>query len=439
METRANYALIGLFTLSVMTAAFLFVYWFSGSDASAKLTPYRIVFTGSVSGLSRGSSVLYNGLRVGEVTSLRLLPLDPSKVVARVEIDSGTPMNVDTKARLEFQGLTGVASIQLSGGTPESKPLVAQDPGQPPVIYADRSDFQDLLESAQRLARKADDVLTRADQVFAENAGAIRATVKNVETFSGALAANSEGVGRFLSSTGAAADRIAALSVDLQTLSDSLDRVVRAVDPQDVKRIVANVREVTDTFASQREAFGVFIADAAKLAVRLNESAVKFDTVLSDASGVLKGIDREKIAGIVDNADRFAKSLGDNSQRVDDVVRNAQELTGKLNKAADKVEGVLASIQTFLGSDETKGALGDVGEMARSIRKLADNLDKRTAEITAGINRVTGPALREYESLAAEGKRTLTDINRTLRSFEKNPQQLLFGAKPSIPEYSGRP
>jgi phospholipid/cholesterol/gamma-HCH transport system substrate-binding protein len=77
--------------------------------------------------------------------------------------------------------------------------------------------------------------------------------------------------------------------------------------------------------------------------------------------------------------------------------------------------------------------------MARSIRRLADNLDKRTQEITAGINRVTGPAVRQYEALAEDGRKTLNDIGRTLRSLEKNPQQLLFGSKPTIPEYSGRP
>jgi phospholipid/cholesterol/gamma-HCH transport system substrate-binding protein len=439
METRANYALIGLFTLSVLTAAFLFVYWFSGGDTSSKQTPYRVVFTGSVSGLSRGSAVLFNGLRVGEVTSLRLLPNDPSKVVARVDIDSSTPVNTDTRARLEFQGLTGVASVQLSGGGgPDSKPLTSPEPGQPPIIYADRSDFQDLLESAQRLARKADDVLTGLGQVVAENKGPLNNTLKNVETFSNALAQNSEGVAKFLASTGNAADRIAELSVDLQKLTGSLDRIVQAVDPQDVRKIVTNVRELSDTLAGQRERFATLVDDAAKLASHLNDTAGKLDGVLADAGSILKGVDQKKVAAIVDNADRFAKALGDNSARVDEVVRNAQELTAKLNKAADKVEGVLASVQQFLGSDETKGALGDIGEMARSVRVLADNLDKRTAEITTGINRVTGPALREYESLAADGKRTLGELNRTLRSFEKNPQQLLFGAKPSIPEYSGR-
>ncbi|MFL5317249.1 MAG: MlaD family protein, partial [Microvirga sp.] len=144
METRANYALIGLFTLGVIAAGFLFVYWFSGGESGARRQPVRVVFNGSVSGLSKGSVVGFNGLRVGEVTDLRLLPEDPRRVVATIEVDRATPIRTDTRARLEFQGLTGVAQIALVGGEPGSPPL-QPGPGQPlPTIFADRSDFQDL-------------------------------------------------------------------------------------------------------------------------------------------------------------------------------------------------------------------------------------------------------------------------------------------------------
>ncbi|MGL4443115.1 MAG: MlaD family protein [Alsobacter sp.] len=506
METRANYALIGLFTLVVMAAAFGFVFWFSGKDATTKLVTYRVVFNGSVSGLSRGAQVLYNGLRVGEVTTLQLQADDPSKVVARIDVDSTTPMNVDTRARLEFQGLTGVASIQLSGGSPGAKPLASPDGKQPPVIYADRSDFQDLLESAQRLAKRFDDVLTRADSLFADNAGSISRTVRNVETFSDALAQNSAGVAQFLSSTGNAADKIASLSVDLQRLTGDIDRIVTGVNPDDVSKIISNIQEVTATFAGEKNRISSIISDAAaltsrlnqvsgvletalgevselfkaispdavgrtvqnldvfaktlganaqqvddvlrnagELSAKLNKAGDRIDGVLADAGtalksldGALKGVDGTKVARTIDNIDRFTTALGANSGKVDEIVRNATELTEKLNRSADKVDGVLASVESVVGSPETKGAITQISEMATSIRRLADNLDRRTADITAGLNRVTGPGLRDIEQLTLDGRKTLGELNRTLRSFERNPQQLLFGSKPSIPDYTGR-
>lgn len=172
METRANYAMIGLFTLGVIAAAFLFVWWAAGRDTRSQL-PYRIQFTGSVSGLTRGSVVLYNGLKIGEVTSIALSSSDPGKVIAWISVEGTTPINEDTRARLEFQGLTGVASIQMTGGTPNSKRLLVDDVTSPPLIIADRSDFQDLLENAQRLSRRADDVLGHAEKNICRQRNAV--------------------------------------------------------------------------------------------------------------------------------------------------------------------------------------------------------------------------------------------------------------------------
>src|SRR5205814_250091 len=138
METRANYALIGLFTLAALVAGFGFVYWFSGRDAGARRDQYRIVFAGSVAGLNTGNSVLFNGLRVGEVKSITLSPDDPRLVVALVEIERSTPVKRDTKATLEAQLLSGVASIALAGGDQSSPKLDAKS-GEIPTIIAERS------------------------------------------------------------------------------------------------------------------------------------------------------------------------------------------------------------------------------------------------------------------------------------------------------------
>src|ERR1700741_2102924 len=102
METRANYVLIGLFTLAVIAGGFLFVMWFSGLGKGAQHKTYEVVFTGSVSGLSRGSLVSFN-------------PGDPSRVGAMIDVIANTPVKTDTKAHLESQGLTGVATLALTG------------------------------------------------------------------------------------------------------------------------------------------------------------------------------------------------------------------------------------------------------------------------------------------------------------------------------------
>src|SRR3981081_585122 len=113
METRANYVLIGLFTLAVILGGFGVVYWCNQIGARA---PYRIVFEGSVSGLRTGASVLFNGIRVGEVTALKLDPAAPRAVVAMVAVEKSVAVRSDTAVSLEYQGVTGTGSIALRGG-----------------------------------------------------------------------------------------------------------------------------------------------------------------------------------------------------------------------------------------------------------------------------------------------------------------------------------
>ena len=98
----------------------------------------------------------------------------------------------------------------------------------------------------------------------------------------------------------------------------------------------------------------------------------------------------------------------------------------------------MSTLDGALGSGDSKSVIAEISEAAKAFRKLSDNLDTRTKEMSAGINRFTGAGLRQYEALAADGRRTLDEINRTLRSLERNPQQLIFGRKPATPEYSGR-
>lgn len=441
METRANYALIGLFTLAVIAAAFGFVYWFSGGDRGQARQNVRIVFSGSVSGLSKGSIVSFNGLRVGEVTDISLLPEDPRRVVSIAQVDRTTPIRTDTRARLEYQGLTGVATIALSGGEPSAPPLVA-GPGQPlPTIFADRSDFQDLIETARNIARRADDVLERVGRVISDNEGSINRTVQNVERFSQALGENADGIDRFLAQIGQAAEKVGPLAEKLETLATNVDEIVRSVDRDRVARIVENVDVFTQALAESRKNLNDALAEAASLIGRLNDSAPKLDSALIEIGNIAKAIDPAKVGRTLDNIDTFSQTLSRRSPDIDKTIEEARSISEKLNKSADRIDSVLIGAEKFLGSasgESGKGAFDQIREAAVSVRELADNLNKRTEGILTGVGRFSESGLREYEALAVEGRRTLNDISRAVRSLERNPQQVIFGGRPSLPEYNGR-
>ena len=148
METRANYVLIGVFTLAVVVGVFGFVYWFQNIGGTGERAFYRVLFDGSVSGLRTGGTVLFNGIRVGEVTDLTLNPQRPQQVIATISIDKSVAVRPDTEVGLEFQGLTGIAALSLKGGSPSAPPLVG-DKLNPPLLSAPPGATQDVTQAAR--------------------------------------------------------------------------------------------------------------------------------------------------------------------------------------------------------------------------------------------------------------------------------------------------
>jgi len=116
METRAPFVVVGAFVLAAIMAVFGFVYWLHNTGGLGPRTSYHVQFDGSVPGLLIGAGVLFNGIRVGEVTDLGLAPDNPRRVNATISVATTTPVRADTRVGLEFQGLTGIPVIALEGG-----------------------------------------------------------------------------------------------------------------------------------------------------------------------------------------------------------------------------------------------------------------------------------------------------------------------------------
>ena len=184
MEIRAPYALVGLFVLTAIAAVFGFVYWMHNTAGLSERTVYRIRYENTVAGLLKGAAVLFNGIRVGEVTDLQLDPDNPRQVTVTVAVVAGTPVRADTQAGLEFQGLTGVPVVTLQGGS-AAPTAWATSPGVPPVLIADPLAGQSMTQAARNALR-------RVDTILADNAEPLRGTIANLQTFSAMLARNSD-------------------------------------------------------------------------------------------------------------------------------------------------------------------------------------------------------------------------------------------------------
>jgi phospholipid/cholesterol/gamma-HCH transport system substrate-binding protein len=177
METRAPFVIVGAFVLAAICAVFGFVYWLHNTGGLGQRTAYHVQFDGSVPGLLVGAAVLFNGIRVGEVTDLGLAPDNPRRVNATISVAATTPVRSDTKVGLEFQGLTGVPVIALEGGK-----LLANS-GEVTTLIAEPGAGQGMTQAAR-------DALRRVDSVLADNAEPLKNTIANLQVFTEGLARN---------------------------------------------------------------------------------------------------------------------------------------------------------------------------------------------------------------------------------------------------------
>jgi len=177
METRAPYVLIGAFVLAAILTVFGFVYWLNNSGGVGPRANYHVQFQGPVPGLLVGAGVLFNGIRVGEVTQLGLAPDTPRFVNATISVASTVPVRTDTKVGLDFQGLTGVPVVTLEGG------MIVARSGEPLTLIAEAGAGQSMTQAAR-------DALRRVDTVLEDNSGPLKDTIANLRTFSDGLARN---------------------------------------------------------------------------------------------------------------------------------------------------------------------------------------------------------------------------------------------------------
>ena len=238
METRANFVLIGSFTLAVIAAAFGFVLWFQSLHTTKARSPIRIVFEGPASGLRNGGSVNFNGIRIGEVISVKLD--NPRRVVALAMVGNDAPIRKDTLVGLEFQGLTGVAAISLKGGE-EAAPSVPLDEDGIPILTADPNALQDVTEAIRG-------TLQNSNRVVADNQESIRNSLRNLDTFTSSLARNSEKIDNVMLKADSVMLKADGMMGKADNLMLGLDALAGGKEGGELFQAVKSIRELAEDF-----------------------------------------------------------------------------------------------------------------------------------------------------------------------------------------------
>ncbi|ESZ11093.1 organic solvent ABC transporter substrate-binding protein [Mesorhizobium sp. L2C085B000] len=454
METRANYVIVGIFTLAAILAAFGFVYWTAQIGDRGETAELRVRIQGSASGLGPGSLVLFNGVKVGVVKRVYFDRNDPNAAIATTEIDQTTPLTKSTQADIGIASLAGQVNIELKGADPKEPNLLeeAAKEGRTAEIIANPSAVTNLLQTAQNIFTRADKVLSDLEGFTRDVRGPLTQTVKNAQTFSDALARNADGIDKFLTAVSALSDELKGVSGKLDGTLKAAEGLLNAVDKDKIKSIVANVDAAIANLKETSGQLDGVIKNVDTAVGSVNDFATRTQGTLAKVDNVLDGIDpaqvRVALANIQkasENANKAAADIAkvtdkfaDRADDIDETIKDAKQLASRLNDASVRVDGILKRVDTLLGSGQADGVMADARDTLKSFKQVADTLNARLGTITDNIARFSGQGLSNVEALVQDSRRSISRIEEAVTDLSRNPQRILSGGDGEVRQFDGR-
>ncbi len=453
METKANYTIVGFFTVLVIAAAFGFVYWMAEYGRSGPMAELIVRIPGSANGLSVGSPVRFNGIQVGSVQTLSIDADDPQYSLAFTEVRSDAPIYPSTKAALEIQGLTGAAYIELSGGRKEDKNILQQalESGKRAVIVADQSSVTNLLATADKILDRANDAVGDVQGFVRDARGPLTKTLQNAETFSDALAKNSGNIDSFLQSVGDLSNTVRNVSGRVDSTLAAVEDLVKAVDAKKINTILSNAEKVSRDIADASGGLKGLVDKVDQTVTTYNEFGKKAQITLDRVDTLVAAIDTNKIKGSVDDIAQATKdaraavasirdvtnTVADRKKDIDQTIQDVQQMANKLNSASTRVDGILIKVDALLGSDNTNSLFTEARATLESFKKVADSVNARIGPIADNLQRFSGSGLSDVQTLVNELRGTANNLNNAISNFDQNPQRIIFGG-PTVKQYDGR-
>ena len=268
-----------------------------------------------------------------------------------------------------------------------------------------------IVDNVESLSAKSTSVVDRADKLLADNSGTINATLQHADVFAKALADNAPNIDATLKNLAELSKTVQPVVAQLQSLYARRRSRGQGGRPGPDQRACQQRADFSQALAESSDNVKVLAREGAVLAGHLNDTAGRLDTALIDANSVLKAVNSQKIASIVNSANDVVQTVRQNRDNIDSTLKNFSDMSAKLNKSADKVDGVLTSAQSFLGSPGTKGAVDRIGEAAQIDRNSPTTSIRgsRISPAASANSRIRACAsMRRSPSRGGASSRTLT-------------------------------
>lgn len=439
METKANFVLIGAVTLLGILGLLGLLVWFAKVEIDRQYAWYEVLFE-SVSGLGMAGDVRYNGLSVGQIIALDLDADDPSKVRVRIEVAAGTPIKTDTTAQLNSQGVTGVAYVSLTGGSPEA-PLLrdATDPTEIPVIPSQRSAIQALTEDAPDMVAEAVEAIREIRSFLgAENRTLVSNILQNIESASGNLQgalADFSDISRTVSDGTAEISRFTGRLDDIgSTVQTSLLKINETLDVAKIAiaEIEPTLKSASGAFTAAEKTIGDvdrFVETRVPtIADELSSAIVSIETATLDLRAQL-----DTVLGQFGSTNEVATlrfiELEATLATLDATLESAQTSLAAVESASVTFEGLVDGEGTALVLDARatlRSVQGSIAEMDRMLQEdvpaIVTDIREAVASATTVVDQVSTDVTaftKRLEPLVATGEATLNAATQTLQNANR--------------------
>ena len=278
MENKSHALLAGVFTLTLLVIAILLGLWFNRDRV--QWVPYEIATKLSVPGLNPQAAVRYRGLDVGRVDRIIFDPAAPGQILIRISIKPDTPVTQSTYATLGYQGVTGIAYVQLDddGSKPvrviSSKNQVARIDLRPSLFDNLQTRGLAILEQTEALTKRFNTLLDP------ENQKAMLGAFENVSRAATAI----EAIPGQLEPT---LKKLPALSVEAQKTLASL-----SILSKDASSLTGNLNLMTTRLQAPGGPLQTFTTSAERLGSVANQFEIDVVPLAHDAQTTLRNLNR---------------------------------------------------------------------------------------------------------------------------------------------------
>ena len=426
METRANFVMIGAFTLAGLAGLMGFFLWFAQVELDRQFAYYDIRFS-SVSGLDNASDVRFSGLGVGQVVDVRLTPERDGTILVRIEVDGETPVRTDSIATIESQGVTGVSYVGIDAGTPTAPLLVSKGEGDIPEIIAGRSMLQSLSEDAPQLLERTLVVVDELGQMLSEdNATRIDNILINAEQASNEFARTLSDFSGVANTVADFAAQISKFNETLDVLSGDLSGVLNTAD-----LTLVSIRELSEQGKGVLTASTDTLSDAQSAIVETKDFVAQDLSLLADDLRATTTDLRNQLALISDDARGLISTLGTTGEvataRLDEArttIEAANALITRLDAAALAVDYVATRADDLI-RDEGAPLLSEtrtmVAEASRAIQSVATIAMTDLPAIIADVRTATDSA-----------SQVIVDVGKNLSASSENVNEVLISARNTL-------